>query len=327
MSGSSRQSGAMPRVWRPTRMAIVLRRAFGVGLWLLTVGCESASHDQASDRSLVLTETRLRLPAALRERIVRESSISDAEVRSRVEGGRLVRNIAERGGLDLGRLSATRRAVLARAMLEQLMLEQRSLGPARDDELDREVQRRWVLWDRPRGVVVMHALARIKKPADDPQARAVAERLSELLRDVSDPTEFEARVRGLPEQPVEVVVERLPPITEDGRSFELTASDRAGSEGPRMDSAFAKAAHRLTHVGARSSVVRSPFGYHLILLIEIVPPLQKSREEQRAQLTETVVNERFRGRLSQLLQVAKETRSVHIERNVAELTARLQVTE
>lgn len=327
MTRFSRHKGAGLRS-RPSREAAwILCCLLGTTLFVPIAGCEARSSHRVSGRPQVLGDEHIVLPRELRHRIARESAIPEEQVSSRVEGARLVRAVAERGGLELGRLAATRRAVLARAMLERLMAEERSRGPAHDDELDREVQRRWVLWDRPRAVVVMHALARTKKPADQAQAREVADKLVKLLKDVSDPTEFEARVKGLPEQPVEVLVERLPPITEDGRSFELSAPDRAGSEGPRMDSSFARAAHRITQVGANSPIVATPFGYHLIHLLEVIPPLRRPREEQRAELTETVMTERFRARLSRELERAKQLRKVTTERNVDELTARLKVTE
>jgi hypothetical protein len=327
MSRFSRYQGAVPPTQR-SRVAAWTLHYFLVGVVSLHgAGCGAPSSGEVTGRPLVLVETRLALPAELRQRIARESGISEQEVSSRVEGARLARRVAERGGLDLGRLAATRRAVLARAMLERLMAEERSRGPAGDDELDREVKRRWVLWDRPRGVVVMHALARTKQPADQAKAREVAEKLAKLLNDLSNPTEFEARVKSLPEQPVEVLVERLPPLTEDGRSFELSAPDRAGSEGPRMDAVFARAAHRITQVGANSPIVATPFGYHLIHLVEVIPPLRRPREEQRAELTESVMTERFRARLSQELERAKQLRRVSTERNADELTARLKVTE
>ncbi len=217
-------------------------------------------------------------------------------------------------------VSVAERANLGRALLESLEQQAKDVGPATDAELGELMAERWPEFDRPASVRTAHAVVLVKKPEDAAPARALAERLAASLRGVATTAEFLERARAFPAPlPLSIVAEQLSPVTPDGRMWEPGA--RPGTQFPSLDLDYTRAAHALENPGDQSPVVKSAFGYHVILLEERLPERRVPLEERRALLQGDVVTRRakklFEGTVTRLRQATP----VEVERNADSLTA------
>ncbi len=220
---------------------------------------------------------------------------------------------------------------LARRVLRRVLAEARATPPTAP-ELEAAAARRWLEVDRPEGSRTVHAAVRYERKDDDAKkarARAVAEAIRAATlpvsaraatlplkegaplpsariapRDDPDPLSaaFRAAVTAVPTGGLQVQAEPLPPATATGRL--LVAGDEA------LDEGFARAAAALPARGALSPVVLSPFGAHVILLLERTPAVVLEGEARVARLRDDIVNERARAAEKRLLAGLKAQSSV-----------------
>jgi hypothetical protein len=222
-------------------------------------------------------------------------------------------------------VSVVERAAAARALLEQFKTEATARGAATDSEVAELTALRWQEFDRPETVRTTHAVAIVEKPEQDAPARAIAERLYQAVRGVSDPQEFIRLAQSVPHEGVDVRAERLPALTSDGRSYypEGAPPELANQ---RFDKDFAAAAHRLAEHQV-SQPTKSIFGYHVILCESHLPEKRVSLEERRGLLREEVLKGRAERAKQELLGRLSSSTPILITRSVEDLTARVQVTE
>lgn len=211
--------------------------------------------------------------------------------------------------------------VLARRMLHTLKEEAESVGPVTDDELRAATERHWLDLDRPEGYRTVHAVVRLSADADEAtrdKAKALADAIRTAVlssREVAQRTEppsasgtqqpppdpaaeaFISAAKGVPADGLEVVAQVLPAVTAAGRA--LT------SEPQQMDLAFSRAAASLVARGDLSAPVTSPFGVHLIMLLERIPARVVPLEERRGLVRDEVVTDRARAAQSKLLEAAR----------------------
>jgi parvulin-like peptidyl-prolyl cis-trans isomerase-like protein len=213
----------------------------------------------------------------------------------------------------------------ARALLEFFKAEAAARGPASDAEVTELTALRWQDFDRPETVRVSHAVAIVEKPEQDAPARAIAQRLYEAVRGVSEPQEFIRLAQAVPHEGVDVRAERLPALTRDGRCYypEGAPPELANQ---RFDKDFARAAHELTP-GQISAPVKSIFGYHVMLWEARLPERHPSLEERRALLADEVLKGRAERAKQELLARSSSSTPISIARSVEDLTALVQVLE
>ena len=215
---------------------------------------------------------------------------------------------------------ASERAALARALLENLREKARSAGPPSDSEVETQTRERWLELDRPESVRTTHAVVLTKSPADDAPARALAVKLADAVRGVDESAEFIRRAQALPREAVELHAEALPPAFLDGRIWDPTLVPPRQLAG-ELDREFTRAAHALQTPGQQSPIVKTAFGYHVILLQERLPALRLTLEERRTRLLEAVLSRRAKTELDALVNQLKTQLSVEIPRASDELTA------
>lgn len=223
------------------------------------------------------------------------------------------------------KLAVAERGVHARVLLEEFRERARAAGPATDAEVEALTKERWIELDRPPAVRVTHVVVLAKKPEDRPAGRAIAERVAEALKGATKSDDFEKRVQGLGTKEIPVKVERLSPVTTDGRMFELAVAGRPPTEMGGLDEGFTKASHALKNPGDLSPIVETPFGLHVIFLEERIAPEQPSLEERRTLLTPEIQARRAERALAELKRRLKAITPVEVARDVETLTALVPV--
>jgi hypothetical protein len=255
-------------------------------------------------------------------RIAAAQKVSPAEARDLAVRDALFASEARARGLDASSdVEQQARALFARVLMQDIMTAAEAKGPVTDEELDEVTARRWVELDRPDAARTVHAVAMLKEGATA-DARAKAAALAEAIRkaispavEVAQRTEpqkdpkgpedaanaaFRKAANEPPKGGIEVRVESLSPVVEDGRTL----------DGGTFDKAFARAALALARRGDVSPVFETPYGFHVALLLERIAGHSIPREERRRLVRDEVVTIRAHHAKESLLATVRPTASV-----------------
>lgn len=307
-------------------MANASRLAAAVGAACL-VGCSGPRDDSTSygasqlapgivarvdDQDITLAlltdvAKRQHLSKQAAERAVVAQALLAADARTRFDGTGLIR--------------VSERSAYSRALLDRVREEVRAAGPPKDSELIELRDERWMDFNRPVAVRTAHAVVIPKSDEDDAAAKAAAERIAAATRGVSDPEKFWKLANAVDTSPLEKRVEGLPFMTADGRAVYLDSADPRRAKKQTFDPAFSEAANAIGEVGQQSGVIKSKFGYHVILLMERVAGQKYDLRELRQLLARDVYERRAQQRLRELIDRLKARTRPELSRNVDELTA------
>jgi hypothetical protein len=226
---------------------------------------------------------------------------------------------------DAAAAAQLRRVALARSLLVELKREGMRAGPPSDAEVEVSSQARWWQFARPRMVRVTHAVVMSQGPNE--AARALAERIARAVSGTTSASDFRNAAQAVPAEGFTVKVEDLMPVAADGRALDPENPPPVGPGERRFDSDFARAAAALDAVGAKSSVVHSKFGYHVLLLTGSVPELKPPMEERRRMLHDEILTGRSRALTDAVLARQRQAVAPDLDRAALELTERMVTPE
>lgn len=239
---------------------------------------------------------------------------------------RLLGGWAHARGLSSGRRDAVERALLARKLLERIGEQARGPDEPRGSEYDDIIRERWVEFERPAAWQVAHVVVRAKGDSD-PTAFELAQRIALAVKGATEEAVFLERARVVAKGEKGVVAESLPPVTADGRTLLLDAAGKpVGAQGT-FDLDFARAAAKLDSVGDQSGVVRTSFGFHVLLLTRRIDGYVLPVAERKQQLKAEVIRRRASNASREVLSRLHQLDPPQLERAALEWTGRVQVTE
>lgn len=248
-------------------------------------------------------------------------TVADVEAFVRVEGGtasdalrelieeELLAQEAER--LGYGRRASVRRET-RRATVQALLatIEVEHPASAISDEALRDAYdgagERFVIPEKRR---CDHVLVRVEDANREREARRVASTvLAELERDPEALATIRAETsrEGFP-----LLVEELPLVARDG-----------SLERPFEDVLFAGA-----EPGVRAELARTSYGWHVVIVREIVPGTRRTFDDASAELREELTNRRRFEALTELLGRLHEDRGVELRPGGVEAAQRVEVDE
>jgi parvulin-like peptidyl-prolyl isomerase len=214
--------------------------------------------------------------------------IAPREALRQLQDDMLLAAEAERRGLgrDPRVVQDARRAAVQALLREQVeaSIPESSIEP---DAIARAYQRHLDQFQQPERRASKHVLVRVPPdapPEADRAARARIEGLLTEVRAVPDPTAWidERLAAGVPG----LVIEEVPG---------LTRHDQA-------DAAYLEALYALPAPGLVPGPVRTGFGWHAILLTEVIPARNVTLEEATPELRRSVLDSRRRARVAELIE-------------------------
>lgn len=218
------------------------------------------------------------IPTSLVVRVARSQGADARSALGELVEDALLAQEAHARGLDRdGSVRWECTSALARAVSRRLLDDSRQRGAPTNDELDM--------------VRVIHAV--VLKSSNLPPLRAeeIAGAIEQAVASAKSEDEFETRARQVPHSDAKVRVERL-------EAFDASGSTPGGDV---LDPSFVAAAFELHARGQTSDVVPSPYGWHVIRLIERSPPDAATLEQRRKELATDVEEMRVRASLRDLL--------------------------
>jgi hypothetical protein len=284
-------------------------------LWPLYHGCSRATDEPAAARG-----PERRVDAATIAAVRGATGLPQEVVVARLtEDLLLSEHLRDRDPARAGELG---RLALARATLADLSREAAAAGPPTDAEITALSEQRWWQLARPRMVRVIHAVVRSDQAS--PAAERVARQIAAAVASAKDAKAFRKAAEAVPAEGFSVKVEELPPLTADGRAIDPEQPPPKGPGPSQFDTDFARAAAELNDVGAKSPVVRTKFGYHVLQLVASIPELLPSLDERRAMLHDEILLGRGRALEQAVLDRQRVAHAPALERAALELMGQLE---
>jgi hypothetical protein len=218
------------------------------------------------------------------------------------------------------------RTAAARRLLETWMADARGAGPPSDSEVGEVTGTRWWELNRPPLRRTTHAVVVVQKPEEEKPARELADRVASAVASATDAASFRTLATSVTSHGLTVKVEDLDPVAEDGRAVNPASPPPTGSETARYSAAYATATFLVPGLFRTSPVIRSEFGFHVILVTELLPEHRVPLEERRRLLEPDVLTQRASKLERDALEHARAVDGVAVERSALDLTEKLNVS-
>jgi peptidyl-prolyl cis-trans isomerase C len=192
----------------------------------------------------------------------------------------------------------------ARFVVDRVRAEVAKVPPS-EAEIDDLAKKHWRDIDRPEGVRIIHAVALVPTDSKSGRERAhgVAETIEKAVAGASDADDFERLAKSVAHDgDLDVRVER----------FAFVADGRAIDDDSRFDQKFVAGALSIPEVGLTSRPVESEWGWHVIRLLEKLPPRRVPREQLRVLFHDEILTLRARRALDARLAELKKRTAVEI---------------
>jgi hypothetical protein len=292
-----RPARSSPRLW-------VARVALALAALAVCAACGEAPATATLGGDVVArVGGAISIPASVVGRTAAESHVSRDEALEQLVADAVgAREALETGVDDRPGVRVRARAALARCFVERVKADSAAAGPPTAAEMATLTEEAWVELDHPELRVAVHAVVLVGKGQSSTEARRLADRILAAVAPAKSPDEFLALADGPKAPGLEVRVEVLPAVAADGRA-------RGGGT---LDERFVKAVFSLTKPGDQSGVTESPFGYHVIRLVERIPAYTMPLAERVPLFTPEVLSRRSKARLDAALAEAQKARTVVI---------------
>jgi hypothetical protein len=238
------------------------------------------------------------VPASLALQVARVREVTAFDALDGLVQDALLAQAAQAGALaDPSAFSWMTAVAVARVVPERLYDESRSRGVPADEEVAT--------------VRVVHAVVLRSPTLGRARAEAIAGAIGRAAASARSDEDFEARVVRLPHPGAQVTVQRLPEFDASGRT----------NGGEEFEPTFVAAALALRVPGDTSPVVETPFGWHVIRLIERVVPEGAQLEQRRKDLAGAVLEMRVRAQLAAVLTGRRRSTPVEVMAGADQLMA------
>jgi hypothetical protein len=238
------------------------------------------------------------VPAALAADVARAQDITPrAAVDELIDDALIAEDARALGVTDAPGVRVACASALARTVVLHAAARAKEMGPPTDDELAT--------------LTVVHALVPRSGLVSDGARSSTATAIRQAVLGSSSAEEFEKRASLVPHADIMLRIERVPAFGADGRM----------ANGSGLDPSFVAAAFALPAAGSISPVVETPFGWHVLRLIDRAAPDRDSIEQRRHDLADSVVAMRARGALDALLRVRRQKIDVSVSVEAETLTA------
>jgi peptidyl-prolyl cis-trans isomerase C len=266
--------------------------AVALALTIAAGGCghpPPPAEASASLNGAVARVGSVRLPPALVADVARAKGSSMHDAVEELVRDALAAQGAQAGGEDREPAVAWQiTSALARRVPQHLLDAAAAQGPPTDDELAL--------------VSVVHAVVMRSATLRERDALALADSIRQAVAGARSADEFKVRAEAVPHARVQLVVQPVGPFGADGR-------DNSGAG--RLDAGFVAAAFALHAPFETSAVVASPFGWHVIQLVER-RAADGSRADRPRDLASDVVRMRARTMIDAVLQARTSVSKVEV---------------